>query len=149
MTDQGIDETEYQQTLDKPHVTNFQFACQGADNATHEEQGDSQAEQFLMYKLFGTLLIKTPWHKKARDEEIQPHEEGCIGREEMPYPRHEFCRIRWCVSPIATSAVSLAGMVHNHQDGQAYFQIIEIIQSLHIFVTNDYAFKQTRMRRMS
>ena len=84
-----------------------------------------------MYELFGPLFIETPWDKITRYKEVEPHEEGGIGREEMPNPGHEFCRIGWCISPIATIAVSLTGMVHNHQDGQADFQIIEIVKSLH------------------
>ena len=80
-----------------------------------------------MYELFGPLFIETPWDKITRYKEVEPHEEGSIGREEMPYPWHEFGRIGWRVSPIATIAVSLTGMVHNHQDGQANLQVIEII----------------------
>ena len=75
-----------------------------------------------------------PWHgvdgsfSLCRVEKgAEPHEESGIGREEMPNPGHEFCRIGWCISPITTIAVSLTGMVHNHQDGQANLQIIEII----------------------
>ena len=71
-------------------------------------------------------------HQRLGDEEIQSHEERGISREEMPYPGHEFCRIGWRICPCATSAVSLTGMVHNHQNGKAYLQIIEIIQSFHI-----------------
>ena len=40
-----------------------------------------------------------------------------------------------CLSKLlgsATIAVSLTGMVHNHQDGQAYLQIIEIIKTFHL-----------------
>ena len=84
-----------------------------------------------MYELFGPLFIETPWDKITRYKEVESHEEGGIGREEMPDPGHEFCRIGWCVSPIATIAVSLTGMVHNHQDGQTDFHIIEIVKSLH------------------
>ena len=82
-----------------------------------------------MYELFGSLLIETPWDKIARYKEVEPHKKGCIGREEMPNPRHEFSRIGWCIGPTATIAISLPGMVHYHQDGQANLQIIEIIFS--------------------
>ena len=37
MTNHGIDETEDQQTLDKPHVSNFRFTCQYTDDSPHEE----------------------------------------------------------------------------------------------------------------
>ena len=84
-----------------------------------------------MNELFGPLFIKTSWDKITRYKEVEPHEKGGIGRKEMPNPGHEFCWIGWCISPIATIAVSLTGMVHNHQDGQAYLQIIEIVKSLH------------------
>ena len=80
-----------------------------------------------MDKLFGTLLVITPRHEISGDEEIKPHEECGVGREEMPDPRHKFCWIRRCISPTTTIAVCLTGMVHDHQDGQTYLQIIEII----------------------
>ena len=44
-------------------------------------------------------------------------------------PSTAFCRIGWCIGPTATIAISLPGMVHYHQDGQANLQIIEIIFS--------------------
>ena len=37
----------------------------------------------------------------------------------------------WLLCPSAISAVSLTGMVHNHQDGQAYLQVVKIIKSFH------------------
>ena len=97
MTNQGVDETEDQQTLDKPHVPNLQFTSKDADDGTHKEQRNTQAVQFLLDKLFGTLLVKTPRHEISGDEEIKPHEECGVGREEMPDPRHKFCWIGWCV----------------------------------------------------
>jgi hypothetical protein len=84
-----------------------------------------------VYELLGSLLIETSWDKIARYKEVEPHKEGSIGREEMPNPRHEFRRIGWCISPTTTIAVSLTGMVHNHQDGQANLQIIEIAKTFH------------------
>ena len=107
------------------------LACSGCQKAAHQQQWNSETKYLLPNKSAKTLSVVTAWYEIPGNEEIQSHEEGGIGREEMPYPRHHLRRIRRRICPLATVTIRLSRMMEYHQEGQYHLQIVKIIKSCH------------------
>ena len=130
LPDQGIDEAEHQQALHEPHVPGLELPRQDRQEPAHHQQRNAEPDQFLPNEGLPAVPVITLRYEVARNQEVQPHEETRIGREEMPDPRHELGGIAGRIGPSATGTIGLSRMVEDHQHGKKDLEIIQVVLSV-------------------
>ena len=112
---QGIEDAEYKKAFYKPHVGYLHLDRCNCQYNSHQQQWNSETQNLLGDKSAESLPFITARDEIAGDEEIQSHEEGGIGGEKMPNPRHCLSWIRRVISPLTSIAISLSCMVKYNQ----------------------------------
>ena len=127
---QRIEDAEEEEALDKPHMGNLKLPAHKAEQASHGDERHTEAQQLPPDELPEALAVVAQRHEIARYEEVKPHEERRVGREEMPYPWHRLGRVGRCVCPCAAIAIRLSRMVEDDEYGQEDLQVVKIVVTL-------------------
>ena len=129
LPDQGIDEAEHQQAFHEPHVTGLELACQYRQEPAHYQQRNAEPDQLLSHERLAAVPVIALRDEVARNQEVKPHEEAGVGREEMPDPGHELGGIAGRIGPSASGAIGLPRVVKDYQHGKKDLEIIQIVLS--------------------